>query len=352
MASWWLVTNNRHPFPASRIRHAFFRNFRISLELHCSFGVALQMVYSVKGSYIMNKAKKNKGTAPENGLLYSFPDCQLYYVKARLATAGFTRKQPAKYPVSAFFYVKGAPVHLEDKNNAHRPLTQSPNTGNLFYASGNTTATWQAPGPVEFFEIKMTADFLLHLLPAEHAVWKNFRKKIQGGKAAGIHLLLNQSISLTKDIKELLYGLLKARYSIDALQQAYVQVKLAEVLLQFFDNSVRLSAAESFTRKEKTLAFQVQSFLDSLNGSGSFTIAGLADKLGTNTTTLKSAFKKVIGETIYGYYLKNKMENASSLLREGLSVSEVAGISGYKHMAHFSHMFKKYHGVAPTKIYK
>jgi len=64
-------------------------------------------------------------------------------------------------------------------------------------------------------------------------------------------------------------------------------------------------------------------------------------------TSLKTKFKKYYGETLFGYYQKNKMEHARKLLDGKVPVKVVATEIGYSNPSHFTLAFKKEYGFSP-----
>jgi AraC-like DNA-binding protein len=64
-------------------------------------------------------------------------------------------------------------------------------------------------------------------------------------------------------------------------------------------------------------------------------------------TSLKTKFKKYYGETLFGYYQKNKMEHARKLLDGKIPVKVVATEIGYSNPSHFTLAFKKEYGFSP-----
>lgn len=64
-------------------------------------------------------------------------------------------------------------------------------------------------------------------------------------------------------------------------------------------------------------------------------------------TSLKTKFKKFYGETLFGYYQKNKMEHARKLLDSKVPVKVVATEIGYSNPSHFTLAFKKEYGFSP-----
>jgi AraC-like DNA-binding protein len=64
-------------------------------------------------------------------------------------------------------------------------------------------------------------------------------------------------------------------------------------------------------------------------------------------TSLKTKFKRYYGETLFGYYQKNKLEHARKLLDNKVPVKVVATEIGYSNPSHFTLAFKKEYGFSP-----
>jgi AraC-like DNA-binding protein len=64
-------------------------------------------------------------------------------------------------------------------------------------------------------------------------------------------------------------------------------------------------------------------------------------------TSLKTKFKRYYGETLFGYYQKNKLEHARKLLDNKIPVKVVATEIGYSNPSHFTLAFKKEYGFSP-----
>ena len=76
----------------------------------------------------------------------------------------------------------------------------------------------------------------------------------------------------------------------------------------------------------------------------------LAKISGLNEFQLKAGFKEVYGNTVYGYLLDQKMDQARTLLDSGkFQVNEVAYKMGYANTSHFIAAFRKKFGVTPKK---
>jgi AraC-like DNA-binding protein len=64
-------------------------------------------------------------------------------------------------------------------------------------------------------------------------------------------------------------------------------------------------------------------------------------------TSLKTKFKRYYGDTLFGYYQKNKLEHARKLLDNKVPVKVVATEIGYSNPSHFTLAFKKEYGFSP-----
>ncbi|MDR3715384.1 MAG: AraC family transcriptional regulator [Puia sp.] len=64
-------------------------------------------------------------------------------------------------------------------------------------------------------------------------------------------------------------------------------------------------------------------------------------------TSLKTKFKKYYGDTLFGYFQKNKLEKAKKLLDGKVPVKVVATEIGYSNPSHFTLAFKKEYGFSP-----
>ncbi len=76
----------------------------------------------------------------------------------------------------------------------------------------------------------------------------------------------------------------------------------------------------------------------------------LARLMGLNEYQLKAGFKEIYGNTVYGYLLDHKLDNARLLLdSRQYQVAEVAYQVGYTNPSHFIAAFRKKFGVTPKK---
>ncbi len=108
-------------------------------------------------------------------------------------------------------------------------------------------------------------------------------------------------------------------------------------------------AESSRTTAGKRLARQAAYFIRE-HSEQKFSLSGIAGALFVNGNYLARVFRRETGRTLLWYHNAIRCEKAMQLLAETeLSVSEVAASVGYISSAHFSHLFKKMTGLAPSE---
>ncbi len=76
----------------------------------------------------------------------------------------------------------------------------------------------------------------------------------------------------------------------------------------------------------------------------------LSERIGLNIKKLKEGFKQIYGDTVYGYLLDYKMNEARRMLSSrNFNVNEVGLKIGYSTSSHFIAAFKKKYGTTPKK---
>jgi AraC-like DNA-binding protein len=82
------------------------------------------------------------------------------------------------------------------------------------------------------------------------------------------------------------------------------------------------------------------------------TLQELSTTIGLNIKKLKEGFKQIYGETVYGYLLDHKMNEARSMLNsKQYNINEISLKLGYSTSSHFISAFKKKFGTTPKKIF-
>ncbi len=118
------------------------------------------------------------------------------------------------------------------------------------------------------------------------------------------------------------------------LQQFFVMDKLSKE-----GNQLSTQDTHSLSRVEQHLCFHYRTEFPG--------IEKLSRISAMSPTSLKTKFKKYYGETLFGYYQKNKLEHARKLLDSKIPVKVVATEIGYSNPSHFTLAFKKEYGFSP-----
>lgn len=157
-----------------------------------------------------------------------------------------------------------------------------------------------------------------------------------------------------RDIPPMLLLVLNQLLSIqlsESAQKLFYQGKFYELLSLYFSNRLPNTETcpflndEETVRKIKTVKEYLLRNLESPPG-----LKELAKIGGLNEYQLKMGFKEIYGNTVYGFLLDHKLDNARILLDSAKhQVNEVAYQIGYTNPSHFIAAFKKKFGITPKK---
>ena len=87
------------------------------------------------------------------------------------------------------------------------------------------------------------------------------------------------------------------------------------------------------------------------NFAKSISLSDVADFCSCSVSSVCHLFRKYNGMTVKEYIVCMRMQNAENLLRNSrLSISCIAELSGFTDSDYFSTVFKKRHGLTPTKF--
>ncbi len=167
---------------------------------------------------------------------------------------------------------------------------------------------------------------------------ENIQQKFYQDKA------MNQSLILT------LSPLSKSQVN-KSLEQTYYYAKLLELVSLYFSDIESGNTTCPFLNDENILKkIKVAKEILISNLQHPPTIPELAHQVGIPEYQLKSGFKEIYGNTVYGYVLARKMDHARRLMdTTSPHVNEVAYELGYSNPSHFIAAFKKQFGVTPKK---
>ncbi len=164
-----------------------------------------------------------------------------------------------------------------------------------------------------------------------------------------LHLNTNQT--------QIFLSLFNKLYSYENPQDTYAwplyrKIAFAELMLQInnFASNSNIPAIEDEDPKTN----RMQNILSYINNhlSDNLSITSLAERFYISPSYLSSIFKTFTGYSVNNYIINQRIILATKLLKQNLSVQEVADKSGFYNYAHFIRTFKKYTGYAPKQYMK
>lgn len=81
-------------------------------------------------------------------------------------------------------------------------------------------------------------------------------------------------------------------------------------------------------------------------------LGAVAEELNLSAPYLSRLFKEETGSSFTDYVVQMKAEQATTMMNNGVTATEVADLLGYMNLSSFSRMYKKYYGQAPTHLNK
>ena len=221
----------------------------------------------------------------------------------------------------------------------------------LFLPEQRIHLCWEPGERLETFEIGISPDLMMRFLPEEHPFFPVLKKSMNENVPA---LMSPINLSLPTRSSAILYDMLQCPLE-GRYKQLYLKGKITELMAlqleeyeQFMGRNMQ-AAGKALKQEEIMRMYMVRDIVVS-NLQRPCSLIDLAHQVGTNEAYLKKQFKQVFGTTVFGYLQVIKMGEARKMLLMGQSVSEVAYLTGYKHVAHFTRAFKKHFGVAPHVI--
>lgn len=161
---------------------------------------------------------------------------------------------------------------------------------------------------------------------------RNYRLSLQGSERLEFENIMSDLDRLTS------HGATQERRMLRILDMMYFIADLCRNVVNDRD---------SFSEKERHVQ-QVITFVER-NYMNDLTLEDIADAVHLTKQYLSTLFKEVTGTTVFKYVYSRRINQAKILLwlHPSLSVTEVCYAAGFKHLAHFSRMFKEMVGRTP-----
>ncbi|WP_276374990.1 AraC family transcriptional regulator [Chryseolinea sp. H1M3-3] len=194
------------------------------------------------------------------------------------------------------------------------------------------------------FYIEVTADYFASLLEGGDNFTGSLREKIYNREFFGLKTVLKPAHSqLAASIFNCPIEGPLGNLMIEGILHQFVALQLSTYVQPTFTTAC-LSA------RDRDTMHAVKDYLHQ-NFQKNHSLIELSKQFGINQNKLKKSFKELFGVPVIEYLYNLKMENARTMLYdEGMYVSEVASVVGYKNANHFATAFKRKFGVNPSKV--
>ncbi|WP_022952898.1 AraC family transcriptional regulator [Leucothrix mucor] len=101
------------------------------------------------------------------------------------------------------------------------------------------------------------------------------------------------------------------------------------------------------------LGWQISKIIAQEPAGQATSLQAIADQLNLSISTLQRRFKASAGMTVIEYTRRERLEKAKkALIYDGLSIGEVAYLSGYQHPSNFISAFTKQYSISPSRYKK
>lgn len=127
-------------------------------------------------------------------------------------------------------------------------------------------------------------------------------------------------------------------------------------LIQGFFENISLekpinAELETVKTKDRTKIERIEKLLNQTLTTGFLGIEKISEEFEISPTKLKTDFKTVFGMSLLQYYQKKQMELSIELIKNKLSMQQIADILGFVNKSKFSAKFKETYGVLPSKYF-
>lgn len=135
------------------------------------------------------------------------------------------------------------------------------------------------------------------------------------------------------------------------LIEAYMQEIICGVYRIFSRKFYKNYLLSGSNNSDEKLVYDVINYID-VHLESMENLSALSAEFGYSYTHIAQKFSAFTGESLKSYHTKRRFEKSNEYLRQGYSVTKVAGLMGFKSIHAFSRAYKKYVGMAPREYKK
>lgn len=201
---------------------------------------------------------------------------------------------------------------------------------------------------IHFLHISYASSYFNQFLPEDEAWADNLKRRIDRKERIIGHRFVAISHLQERALKNIMDCPLSGKLGYLLIETSIIQIILLQMYSLF--NTDPFFKSEKVNKRDMDVITELKEYL-----SGTFlddhSLISLSRHFGANTNKLMSLFKKFFGKSIFEYINELRMEHARQLLQDqGLLITEVSRVIGYKNPNHFSAAFKKRYGICPSEL--
>jgi AraC-like DNA-binding protein len=235
--------------------------------------------------------------------------------------------------------------------------TQVENVGCGGSIQGGVCGMWHAPGAVvnvampsgltRWVDLEITVEHFLELLREDLGqLQPDLRTSL---RAATPDALFHRRGLMDSGMSCLLERIASCPYQ-GRLRNLFLEGAALELLVAEVDRHAMLAPAPQVGSGREHKAVEQAKRLMRETYDSPLTMTSLARRVGVSESSLKRAFQRVCGTSVFAYYQARRLEQAREMLASGRgSVTEIAFAVGYSSHSHFSRAFKRQFGYPPRQ---
>lgn len=254
-----------------------------------------------------------------------------------------------KYRLIGLHFMLQGEVTSHLKGVADRLVTSSHEHNIVYNPDSEESLCIERQPDMKVFGLSFCAEKFVELAANNGPLLDQYAEKVENRQP----LFLKRGYRITPKMMQVIDEVNHCHFT-GGLKKLFLQSKAIELLAlqceQIEQETLRGTAPGKVTKTDEERIFYARDLLLT-HAQNPLSLSELARKAGINEFKLKSGFKKVFDNTVFGYLSDYRLDQARQLVREGqLSFTEIADELGYSSLQHFSNAFRKKFGISPREV--
>lgn len=278
-----------------------------------------------------------------DGIMLGFGSMRIYQ-RLHIESKDFLQK------IGMHFMLRGEVT--ANINGIAKNIKTSSHQHNIYYNPETEESLEVDPQPqMEVFGLSFMSDKFVQLAANNGPVLDRMAERVENRKP----VFHRKGYFITPRMLQVIDEVRNCHFT-GGLKKLFLQSKSIELLAlqseQIEIEGRKSVEAHKVSRTDEERIYHARDLLLS-HAQDPLSLAELARKAGINEFKLKSGFKKVFDNTVFGYLSDYRLDQAKQMMREGtFSFTDIADELGYSSLQHFSNAFRKKFGQSPSEVKK